>query len=95
MWGEKVVVTDGSPKDILALLEAKGFKTVFLAGGGQLNSSFMKDGLVDEVYFDVEPLLFGKGIKVFADADFECTLELLDTKQLNAHTVQLHYRVHK
>lgn len=94
-WGDKVIVTEKPPKEILAMLEAKGFTTAFLAGGGQLNSAFMKEGLVDEIYFDVEPLIFGKGIKVFADADFECGLELLGTKQLNAHTVQLHYRVVK
>jgi dihydrofolate reductase len=94
-WGDAVIVTGKSPKEILSMLEAKGFATAFLAGGGQLNSSFMKDGLVDEIYFDVEPLLFGKGIKVFADTDFECELELLETKKLNKNTIQLHYRVLK
>lgn len=94
-WGDKVLVTGESPKEILVMLETKGFTTAFLAGGGQLNSAFIKEGLVDEIHFDVEPLIFGKGIKVFADADFECALEFIGTKQLNANTVQLHYRVAK
>jgi dihydrofolate reductase len=94
-WGDRVLITDGSPKEIVALLEQKGFETLFLAGGGQLNTSFINEHLIDEIYLDVEPLLFGRGIKIFADADFEVDLELIEVKKLNAQTVQLHYRVKK
>ena len=94
-WGDKVIITDKSPKEIIEMLEQKGFTVAFLAGGGQLNASFAKDNLIDEIYLDVEPLVLGKGIKVFAEGDFELELELLKTKQLNKNTVQLHYKVLK
>lgn len=94
-WGDKVLITDKSPKEIRTILEQKGFTTSFLAGGGELNSSFVKERLIDEIYLDVEPLVFGRGIKVFAEADFELGLELLETKKLNQNTVQLHYKVLK
>lgn len=94
-WGDKVLITDKSPNEIIEMLEQKGFTTAFLAGGGQLNTSFVKEGLIDEIYLDVEPLVFGKGIKVFAEGDFELDLELIETKKLNPDTVQLHYRVIK
>ena len=77
------------------MLEQKGFTFAFLAGGGQLNTSFVKENLIDEIYLDVEPLVFGKGIRVFAEGDFELELELLETKKLNPNTVQLHYKVLK
>jgi dihydrofolate reductase len=92
-WGEKVLITDEGPAQILKLLESKGFDTAFLAGGGTLNASFLEAKLVNEIYLDVEPLLFGKGIPVVAPANFECDLKLLDTKKLNDDTVQLHYEV--
>lgn len=92
-WGEKVIITDKSPKEVLQMLEERGFKEAFLAGGGHLNSFFMKEGLIDEIYLDVEPLVFGKGIQVFADSDFEANLELLEVNKLNKNTVQLHYLV--
>lgn len=92
-WGEKVVVTDKSPKEILQMLEEKRFKEAFIAGGGKLNSSFMKEGLIDEIYLDVEPLVFGKGIQVFAPEEFEYELELLEINKLNENTVQLHFKV--
>jgi len=94
-WGDNVLVTDKTPKQILKMLGEKGFETAFLAGGGQLNSSFIKEGLIDEIYVDIEPLLFGKGIKIFADSDFECELNLLEVNKLNSDTVQLHYRIVK
>ncbi len=84
-----------SPEQAIKLLEEKGFSEIIVAGGGRLNSSFMQKGLVDEIYLDVEPFLFGKGIKLFADNDFETKLELLDTKQLSKNTIQLHYRILK
>lgn len=92
-WGEKVVVTDSSPKEILKMLEGKGFEIAFLAGGGKLNASFMKEKLVDEIFFDIEPLVFGKGLPVIAPEDFEYELELLEVNKLNEDTVQLHYKV--
>lgn len=94
-WGDKVIVTDKSPKEVLQMLEERGFKEAFLAGGGHLNSSFMKEGLIDELYLDVEPIVFGKGIKLFADEDFEVNFEFLEVNKLNENTVQLHYKVKK
>lgn len=94
-YGDKVLITNQTPKEVLAMLEQKGFSTAFLAGGGQLNNSFLKEKLIDEIYLDVEPLIFGKGIKVFGDTDFEYDLELIESKNLNKNTVQLHYKVIK
>lgn len=55
----------------------------------------MKEDLIDEIYLDVEPLVFGKGIPIFREADFEYELELMEIKKLNKNTIQLHYRVKK
>ncbi len=94
-WGENVIIADKTPTEVLKMLKEKGFTAAFLAGGGFLNSSFMKNGLIDEIYLDIEPLVFGRGIKIFADADFEFELKLLEINKLNADTIQLHYQVLK
>ena len=60
-----------SPKEALELLKKKGFKEVLIGGGGKLNASFMKENLVDEMIIDIEPLIFGKGIKLFAEGDLK------------------------
>lgn len=84
-----------SPKEAIDVLCAQGFETIMVCGGGGLNASFMKENLIDEIYLDVEPIVFGKGIRLFAEADFEANLELIETKKLSPNEIQLHYRVLK
>ncbi len=81
-----------SCKEAVGLLT--DFEEVIVAGGGILNSSFMKERLVDEIYLDVEPIVLGEGIQLFKNADFEVKLELLETSKLSADEIQLHYKVH-
>src|SRR5256885_5834034 len=60
LWEEKALFTDKSPKEIIEVLHNKGFENILLGGGGKTNAAFMKSGLVDEIYFDVEPIVFGR-----------------------------------
>lgn len=83
----------GSPKEALAILEKQGFGQALIAGGGLLNSSFMKEGLIDEIYLDVEPAILGRGIQLFYPEDFKFSLELLGINRLNENLIQLHYKV--
>lgn len=80
-----------SPKEALELL--KDFEKVILAGGGILNTSFLEQNLVDEIFLDIEPIILGGGIKLFNDGAVEAHLELLETKQLSPNEIQLHYKV--
>jgi dihydrofolate reductase len=89
------IITVGSPKEAVDVLKEKGFNEFVVAGGGILNSSFLKEGLIDEIYLDVESLIFGKGIKLFSDDDFSVKLELLDVKKISKNLIQVHYKVIK
>jgi dihydrofolate reductase len=82
-----------TPQEALDVL--KDFTEVIVAGGGNLNASFMKEKLVDEIYLDIEPIALGKGIKLFADGDFEAKLQLIESKNISKNEIQLHYQVLK
>ena len=84
-----------SPSEALELLKNKGFKETLIAGGSKLNSSFFKENLIDEMYLDIEPFIFGSGINLFSDIDFDTKLKLLKTKHLSDETIQLHYSIVK
>lgn len=84
-----------NPQNALAILEKEGFNNVLVAGGGALNASFMAENLIDEIYLDIEPLALGKGIRLFAEKDFETKLQLLEVKNLSQNEIQLHYKVLK
>lgn len=91
----KFIFLAKSPKEAIEILKKQGFKTIMVCGGGKLNASFMKEKLIDEIYLDIEPVLFGKGIKLFSEIDFEVKLKLIEIKKLSKNEVQLHYKVLK
>ncbi|MBI4451432.1 dihydrofolate reductase [Candidatus Woesearchaeota archaeon] len=90
---DRTVMRAKSPAAALSALRKRGFRTALVCGGGILNGAFMKAGLVDEIFLDVEPKLFGRGIPLFGNADFEARLRLLGIRKISAGCVQLHYKV--
>ena len=82
-----------SPKEALGLL--KDFDEVIVAGGGNLNASFLAKNLVDEIFLDVEPIVFGEGIPLFHGQNFESGLKLIGQKKITNNEIQLHYQVNK
>nr|AIA10586.1 RibD C-terminal domain protein [uncultured bacterium] len=87
-----VEYTDGSPGEIVADLEARGYTEAVLTGGAQINALFLKSGLVDEVWLTVEPLLFGVGIDLFRGVEFDERATLIHVERLNeGGTVHLRY----
>lgn len=88
-----VIFLDGSPEEVVEELKKRELQEVVIAGGGELSGSFMTDGLIDEIYLTVEPVVFGQGINLFEHGEFKRNLELLDTKKISDNEIQLHYGV--
>lgn len=92
---ENALFTDKNPLEIIRLVEQKGFKRILIIGGGQVNGSFLKEGLIDEIVLDVHPMIMAKGINVF-DGEFPyVNLELVDFKEINDQILQVKYHVKK
>ncbi|MBI4122305.1 MAG: dihydrofolate reductase [Parcubacteria group bacterium] len=85
--------TNQPPAALLSNLAERGFTSVIVAGGSDINTLFLKAGLVDELYLTIEPIMFGAGKRLFADLHKIIPLELIESTQLNFHTVLLHYRI--
>lgn len=85
----------GSPADIVAMLEKRGFKTAALGGGAKTNAAWLKAGMVDEILLTIEPLIFGKGINFTQGEELDLKLELIETNRLNEDSIQLRYKVLK
>src|SRR5437868_15350987 len=54
-----VIFTSKSPEDIVALLEEKNHAEAVIIGGTATVTKFINSGLVDDIYFVMEPVLFG------------------------------------
>lgn len=84
-----------SPQEAVGLARSKGFEQVLLVGGGTVNGSFMKEGLIDKIFVDIHPFVFGEGIKIFEGFEGDVKLELLESKNLGRGQILLHYKVIK
>ena len=82
-----------SPEEALAMCSDQ--HEVIVAGGGIMNAAFLQKNLVDEIYIDVAPIIFGKGIKLLNGDDFTLNLKLLGVTHISDNEVQLHYQVIK
>lgn len=89
---EGVETTTKGPKELLAELEARGFKEVAICGGSMVYSMFMKSGLVDYLYLTVEPIIFGDGMRLF-QTDLHYHLNLISTSQGASGALLLEYKV--
>lgn len=77
------------PQSLLRLLGERGIDSVLLEGGGNLNFSFLRQGLVDEIYAFVAPKIVGgadaktpvegRGVDRMADA---LAFRLRETRQV-------------
>lgn len=84
-----------SPHEALQHLEQKGFDTALVGGGAQLDSAFLSQGLVDEIFLNLEPFAVNKGIMLVMGEGSEANLQLIGTAKLSDNIIQLHYRVNK
>ncbi|WP_141432086.1 dihydrofolate reductase family protein [Bacillus sp. 03113] len=75
------------------LLKNEG-KNIWLVGGGELITSFLKTGLIDEIIVTIAPVILGKGIPLFKEGLEEHFLQLISVQQFGQF-VELHYRVIK
>lgn len=84
-----------SPEEALNYLQQKGHQTALISGGADIHNSFLGQGLVDEVIFNVAPVLEGKGLNLLIDKDHYRykQVELLDCKPLGGGVVQLRYAI--
>ncbi len=86
--------TAASPGEIISGLSQKGYSEILLAGGGEINTLFLKENLVNELYLTIEPKVFGLGNPLVAAEALDINLSLESVEKLNIEgTLLLKYSV--
>lgn len=86
--------TAETPQDLVRRLKQQGVSQLAICGGASIYQQFMAAGVVTKIYLTIEPILFGKGIKLFGDLPQERRLQLDKSTVLNQQgTVFLEYMV--
>lgn len=66
-------------------------KDIWLFGGAQLTSLFIREKLVDELWLSVHPILLGSGKPLFQGLPARVQLSLLESKSYETGLVSLRY----
>lgn len=75
--------TSESPRQLVERFAGSGTEMMTVVGGSKLATSFLKDSLIDEIILTLEPVIFGKGIDIFSEGDFDVDLKLEDISKAN------------
>lgn len=89
---EGAEVTQDSPHVLLQKLSERGYKEVAICGGTEIYTMFMKAGVVEKIYLTIEPIIFGKGLRLFSD-DIHRQLTLVSSGQTDNGSLLLEYKV--
>ncbi|RPI38623.1 MAG: dihydrofolate reductase [Methanoregulaceae archaeon] len=82
----------GSPASLAERIRKESDKDIYLAGGGQVISRFLSEGLVDEIRLFIVPFLLGEGIPLFTGIRGNIRLELVNTVPYPGGIAELRYR---
>ena len=90
-----VVFVQNNASEIAQMLANMGHTEAVIIGGTMTISEFVNAGLVNDIYFVLEPVLFGTGLPLLKKVELDFKLKLLEVAKLNDSTLQLHYEIQK
>ena len=86
------IVSENTVEFVRDLKNREG-KDIWLMGGGNLAKTFFEAGLIDEIGFNIHPVLLGSGIPLFYEMNRQIDLELVECKPFKNGCVYVLYRV--
>jgi dihydrofolate reductase len=90
--GGVTIVSRDAAEFVRELKERDG-KDICLMGGGELARSLFEAGLIDEIGFNIHPVLLGTGIPLFHPMSGQIDLELRECRAFKNGCVLVRYRV--
>jgi dihydrofolate reductase len=86
-------ITSEDVADVVGRLKQQEGKDICIMGGGLLAKSLFEADLIDEIGFNIHPVLLGSGIPLFYEMNHQVDLELIDCKTFKTGCVLVTYRV--
>lgn len=90
VWQNTELAT-GDLKDEVTTLKNQSGKDIIVYGGSSFVSGLVKEKLIDEFFFYVNPVALGQGVPVFDKLTGWQHLKLLKSKTFDCGIVLLHY----
>jgi riboflavin-specific deaminase-like protein len=64
-------------RSVVENLAQRGFRTIFVEGGAQVITSFLREGLVDRMVVVTAPLIIGRGVEAIGELGFTSLAQAL------------------
>jgi dihydrofolate reductase len=90
--GDAEIVSENAAEFVRDLKKRDG-KEICVMGGGDFARTLFEAGLIDEIGFNIHPVLLGQGIPLFFEMNRQIDLELIESKQFKNGCVLVSYRV--
>jgi dihydrofolate reductase len=91
--GGGVTIVSCDAVELVRELKQQDGKDICLMGGGELARSLFEAGLIDEIGFNIHPVLLGSGIPLFHPMRRQIDLELLECRAFKNGCVLVRYGV--
>ncbi len=91
---DNVLFTDASPVALVKKLRKMGYDKIPVVGGQEIFTSFLEEGIVDEMYITYEPVLID-GIDMFDKIKNDVKMEVISVKELSGGAFVTHYVLKK
>ena len=91
--GKNIELVSEDAAEFLRRLKQQPGKDILVMGGGVLAKSFFEADLIDEIGFNIHPVLLGSGIPLFYEMKTQIDLDLLSCQPISKGCVVLTYRV--
>jgi len=88
-----VTVVRRDPAEFVRDLKQESGKDICLMGGGELARPLFEAGLIDEIGFNIHPVLLGSGIPLFHRMNRQIDLELSECRAFQNGCVYVTYKV--
>ena len=87
------VTAISDPLPFIKYIRGESGRNIWLAGGSQIISLFVNQGLLNEIILAIMPVILGSGIPLFAVFNSQVNCELIGERTYDPGLVQMHYRV--
>ena len=88
-----VTFTNEDPGEVVRRLKSEDGMEICVMGGGEIGTVLLEAGVVDEIGFNIHPVLLGSGIPLFHKMKRQIDLELLECRPMKNGCVYVLYTV--
>ena len=87
------IILNEDPGKFIRELKQQDGKEICIMGGGELARDLFEAGVIDEIGFNIHPVLLGEGVPLFHRMTRQIDLELIECRPMKNGCVYVLYRV--